>query len=338
MIDLVVVGGGPAGLATALYACRAGLDVTVVERRPGPIDKACGEGLMPGAVRALRDLGVTVDGQPLRGIRYTDGRRSAQATFRDGPGAGLRRTTLHEALDAARQRAGIEIVRANVTEVAQTEDGVTAAGVRARYLVAADGLHSPIRHLLGLNRPSREPRRWGIRAHFPVAPWSEYVEVHWGRQSEVYVTPVGPDLVGVAVLGSRRGDFAERLAEYPAVLARLGEARAEPVRAAGPLRQTSSRRVSGRVLLVGDAAGYIDALTGEGLAIAFATAAELVRCVRADDPAAYEQAWRRTSRRPRLITQGLLWTSQRPVLRKHIVPAAQMLPAVFAHAVNQLAG
>ncbi|MFD6891903.1 NAD(P)/FAD-dependent oxidoreductase, partial [Streptomyces sp. NPDC059957] len=72
MIDLLVVGGGPAGLATAIHGALAGFDVVVAEPRPAPIDKACGEGLMPGAVRALEALGVTVPGHPLRGIRYVD--------------------------------------------------------------------------------------------------------------------------------------------------------------------------------------------------------------------------------------------------------------------------
>ena len=162
--------------------------------------------------------------------------------------------------------------------------------------------------------------------------------MHWGRASEAYVTPVAGDLVGVAVLSHRQAPFADQLRDFPAVLERLHGARAGGVRGAGPLRQTSRRRVAGRVLLVGDAAGYVDALTGEGLAIAFATAAELVGCVCADDPGAYERAWRRASRRPRLITQGLLWASQRRVLRRGIVPAATRLPAVFGRAVNQLAG
>jgi flavin-dependent dehydrogenase len=91
------------------------------------------------------------------------------------------------------------------------------------------------------------------------------------------------------------------------------------------------------VLLVGDAAGYIDALTGEGISLALATAAELVRCVGGGRVQDYEAAWLRASRRHRLLTESLLWARARPRLARSIVPAASRLPAVFTALVNQLA-
>src|SRR5579871_2676335 len=98
MIDVLVVGGGPVGLATAIACARAGLTVSVAEPRGGPIDKACGEGVMPAAVRRLADLGVTPYGHAIRGIRYLDDRHRADARFRRGDGLGVRRTVLHAAL------------------------------------------------------------------------------------------------------------------------------------------------------------------------------------------------------------------------------------------------
>src|SRR4051794_41830821 len=93
MRDLLVAGGGPVGLAVAMYAVRAGLDVAVVEPRGGVIDKACGEGLMPGAVAALTALGVPLHGHPITGIRYVGGARPAQGALPHRPRRGGRRTT-----------------------------------------------------------------------------------------------------------------------------------------------------------------------------------------------------------------------------------------------------
>ncbi|SDO54922.1 Dehydrogenase (flavoprotein) [Nakamurella panacisegetis] len=336
MIDLLVAGAGPAGLATALYAARAGLSVTVVDPRTGPIDKACGEGLMPGAVRALNDLGVVLSGQAFGGIRYLDARRSAAALFPHGAGLGVRRTALHEAMTTRAVAAGVRFAVGTVTDVSQGHDTVTAAGHQARYLVAADGLHSPVRHQLGLNRPARGPARWGQRQHFSVASSANLVEVHWAARSECYVTPIGPGEIGVAVLSSRRAPFAVQLEAFPRVLEALrGATPTTVVRGAGPLRQNASRRALNRVLLVGDAAGYVDALTGEGIAVSLACARSAVAAIVADRPTDYERAWRRDTRRYRWITETLLTT--RRFAGRSIVPAASLLPDVFRLAVGQLA-
>ena len=337
--DLIVAGAGPAGMATALYAARAGMRVEVFEPRPGPIDKACGEGLMPGAVRGLRELEVSLRGETIRGIRYTDGCRVVDAAFRNGPGLGVRRTTLQAALMDAARLAGVKVVDSRVVDVHQDADGVSVEGRRARYLAVADGLHSPIRRQLGLQRaaPATTPLRWGTRQHFAVAPWTDLVEVHWASRSEAYVTPVGPELVGVAVLSSVQAPFAQQLAAFPALRDRLPDVGVTSVRGAGPLAQRTSARVAGRALLVGDAAGYVDALTGEGIAVALACARALVDCVVAGDPGAYERRWLAESRRYRTITSTLLWARRQRILAPRIVPLAARSPRVFDLAVQQLA-
>ena len=402
MIDVLVAGGGPVGLATAIRCALAGLTVEVAEPRAAPVDKACGEGVMPAAVRRLAALGVTPDGYPLRGIRYLDGRHQADAPFRSGAGLGVRRTVLHAALAERAAALGIPVRPARVTAVEQHSGHVAAAGLEARYLVAADGLHSAIRRALEGAAVTPAPRsrsapgtgggaadgqgpgvrgsvhgaaaapRYGLRRHYRVAPWTDMVEVHWADQSEAYVTPVAADVVGIGLLFARpdRGaartpgggaggglpadegpgadlggaipadgagaGFAARLSAFPALLDRLGGAApASAVRGAGPLRQDVRRRVHGRVLLVGDASGYLDALTGEGIGVGLAQAEALAACLAAGRPADYEPAWRRASRPAWRLTAGLLWSRSQPLLAPRIVPAAQRLPWLFSALVNR---
>jgi flavin-dependent dehydrogenase len=335
VIDVLIVGGGPAGLATAIRCAQAGLSVTVAEPRTGPVDKACGEGLLPAAVTRLAELGVRPVGHPLRGIRYLDTGHRADALFRRGPGLGVRRTTLHAALAARVAQFGIPVLPVRVTGLSQHSGGVTAAGVEARYLVAADGLHSAIRRACALDPSPSRHSRFGLRRHYRMAPWSDLVEVYWSPDAEAYVTPVAADLVGVAVLGGSRGGFETRLGAFPALRERLaGAAPASDIRGAGPLRQDVRRRAAGNVLLVGDASGYLDALTGEGIGVALAQAAALADCIAAGRAGDYERAWRRASRKSWLLTSGLLWARHQPLLAQRIVPAAQCLPRLFTGIVN----
>jgi flavin-dependent dehydrogenase len=337
VIDLLVGGGGPAGLATALYAAQAGLEVVVVERRPGVLDKACGEGMMPHTIAHLDRLGVAVTGRPLRGITYLDADRRVDAPFRAGVGRGVRRTVLHAAMSDAVRSAGVKFVQGDVGELTQDAESVRAGQFRARYLAAADGLHSPIRKAMGLAKPHSGPRRWGIRRHIQVAPWTDSVEVHWASGAEAYVTPVADDCVGIAILSATRGGFDRHFECFGELRDRVsGHAHGQD-RAAGPMRQKVRSRAAGRVLLVGDAAGYIDALTGEGMGLAFGAAELLVDCVVRERPEEYDCKWRKLTRRYRMLTAALLHAGAHAPLRAAIVPAAQRLPNVFGRLVNVLA-
>lgn len=332
-VDVVVVGGGPVGLAAAIHARTRGLDVVVLEPRAGPVDKACGEGLMPGTLAALQRLGVDPPGHELTGIAYLDGRRRAEHAFRTA-GRGVRRTVLHAALAQRAAASGVTTVAQRVADVAVRADGIRAAGIEARWLLACDGLHSTVRRELGLDGPASRVRRYGLRRHHVVAPWTSQVEVHWAADVEAYVTPVGPDLVGVAVLGPQGSHVDRALAQLPELAERLSGSAAGEVRGAGPLFQRSRRRAAGPVRLVGDAAGYVDALTGEGLRVGLAQAEAAVATL--EDPGAYERAWTAVTRDYRLLTRGLLAWAGSPA-RGGVVPAAARLPWLFAGVVDRLA-
>lgn len=332
----MIAGGGPAGLAAALHATAAGMSVLVREPREGVVDKACGEGVMPAGLAHLHALGVDPDGQAIRGIRYCAPGRRAQTPFRGPPGRGVRRTELHRALRAAVLDAGIPIEHRRVRTVRHEGGGVLVDEAPAGFLIVADGLHSPLRRQLGLNQPAPGPVRYGLRQHARLAPWTDYVEVHWSAHAEAYVTPVGPQEVGIAILTTNRAPYPQHLAAFSELRRRLaGTEPTSPVRGAGPLHQRARRRVAGRVLLIGDAAGYVDAITGEGISLALAQAKAAIGAIGADQPHDYERAWRQIVRRHRILTRSLLAVGD-SAARGLLVPVAQQLPRLFAAAVHEV--
>ncbi|MEO7146561.1 MAG: NAD(P)/FAD-dependent oxidoreductase [Terrimesophilobacter sp.] len=347
MTDVLIIGGGPIGLAAAIDATLAGISATVIEPRTGPIDKACGEGLMPGALAALHRLGVDPDGHPITGIGYQKPGREAVHRFRGDPGRGVRRTRLHAALAERATELGVEIREGKISELRQAETSVTAtltdgAELSADWLFGCDGLHSTVRELVGLGiaadiaRAGRT-RRFGIRRHFAIEPWSDLVEVHWAHDAEVYLTPVSEHELGIAVLGTQHTDFDTVVRSIPALAERL--ATAEPcssLRGAGPFRQRTRARTRGRVMLVGDASGYVDAITGEGIRVGLAQAQAAIAAALADAPAQYERDWNRVTRDFRMLTAGLVGIAASP-LRPAIVPLARALPGLYGSVVERLA-
>ena len=339
--EVLVVGGGPAGLATAIAARLRGLEVDLLDRRSPPIDKPCGEGLMPSGLAPLRDLGISVEdlpGRSFEGIRYVDRDVSAEGHFEAGQGRGIRRPVLHQALVDRTLELGVRchwgVVVKSLNAVGR--DGcevVSSAGDwRSRWVVAADGLHSRLRTWLGLEgTPTRWPR-FGVRRHYRLEPWSSFVEVHWRRGCEAYVTPVDDDLVGIAILWSgEKTSFDDLLSGFDDLRRRLENAPlASKDRGAGPFLQRVKARTQGRVALVGDASGYVDALTGEGLGLAFHQALALARALEAGDLTSYEADCRRIVRAPEALTKTTLLLSRFPRLRPKAVRLLARDPALFS--------
>src|ERR1700680_2499172 len=355
--DLLVIGGGPAGLATAIAARLAGMSARVVERSRPPIDKACGEGLMPDAVARLGELGVALapgEGWRFRAIRYLEGETVAEGVFPRAGGLGVRRLHLHQALARRAAELGVELcwgvtahglapaARSTGPGPLPADDPPLAAGAytdrsglelaAARWVIGADGLRSRVRRWAGLEGPPARRRRFGVRRHFTCRPWSDMVEVYWGADCEAYVTPVGADEVGVAMLWSdRKARFDDLLARFPALAARLdGAPAASRDRGAGPLLQRPRGVCRGNVALVGDASGYVDAITGEGLAVALHQSAALIAALAAGDLTRYAARHRRIGRLPDNMTALLLAVERRPWLRHRMVRALAAEPALFS--------
>lgn len=340
---VVVVGGGPVGLASAIFAQQSGLSPLVIESGVPDGDKACGEGLMPGVAPLLAELGIDPPGHELVGVSYRQDGKSVEHRFAHRSGRGVRRTALIEALRERADALGIERRSARVTDLIMNASSVSlglAEGgrVEADYVVACDGLHSTIAKELGLIKPStKRGRRYGLRQHFAVSPWSSFIEVYYAGAAELYVTPVDENTVGIAVLGPKGVNLEETVAAIPEISQHLeGATSVSELRGAGPFPHRVRKARVGRVVLVGDAAGYVDAITGEGLRVGFAQAREAISAIADNRLASYPRRWRSVTREFRVLTRGLVLLASSP-LRRSIVPLARALPSVFGMVVNRLA-
>lgn len=343
LVDLTVVGAGPVGLATAIFARKAGLTVLVLDGGPSDGDKACGEGLMPGVAPLLAELGIDPPGEELLGVAYQQGSTRVEHRFPGVPGRGVRRTVLSDALREQALAQGALIRQEKYVSLQQSGESVTVhtdAGIdiESRYVIGCDGLHSKVAADLGVVvAPRKRAKRYGLRQHFQTAPWSSTIEVYYVDDAELYITPVAHDTVGVAVLGPKGINLDRTLSRIPELASRLGSVpRASPLRGAGPFPHRATTQQQGRVLLVGDAGGYVDAITGEGLRVGFAQAKVAVAAIVSNTPQSYPAAWKKVTREFRLLTRGLVALASSP-LRRSIVPLAHAMPSLFGAIVNRLA-
>lgn len=325
--DVIVCGGGPAGLAAAIACRMRGLNVLVADCSSPPIEKACGEGLLPEAVIALGRLGFRIDSiphAPLRGISFLDGGPGpVEGRFHNGPGYGVKRTELHRALCRRAEQIGVQLLwRTYVTEFKQTPHAVqvtTRSGMlRAPWCIGADGLQSQIRRWSGLDCGKPDSTRIGLRRHYSIAPWSDMTEVYWGHSGQVYVTPIAQNELGVALICRDRGASLElALEEFPRLANRLrGASCTGAVRGAVTCNRHLRRVTRNRVALLGDASGSVDAVTGAGLSLAFQQAFAVADAICIDNLTQYECAHRAIRRSASLHSSLLLAIDRFPSLRR----------------------
>jgi flavin-dependent dehydrogenase len=334
--DVVVVGGGPAGIASAIAASLKGLSVTVLDSRRPPIDKPCGEGLLPEAVAALSALGIELDSTlafPFRGIRFCDENSSATASIARGQAFGVRRTMLHEILvDRARELGVSFLWESRVSSLDSQRVSASGQSIHYKYLIGADGQHSMVRSWANLGAARYRRSRFGFRRHYRVAPWTDVVEVHWGKRCQMFVTPTATDEVCIALLSSDPHLRVERaLAFFPSVAQRLRLASLVMAEGGAITALGRARRVArGNVALVGDASCSIDGIAGQGLSLAFQEAIALGEALSQGHLRYYERAHRQITKVAIPMTRLLLLMDRSVWIRQKTLRFFAAQPAFYS--------
>jgi flavin-dependent dehydrogenase len=336
-VDVCIIGGGPAGLAAAIAASQRGLSVTVADGSAPPIDKPCGEGLMPGTQAALRELGIELPlgvGYRFKGIQFAQRGARVAANFPQGTSIGIRRPVLHELLIQRAEQCGVSFRwKTPVTGINANGVQLGKEFVSTRWIVGADGCGSRVRRWAGLDAVADHCQRMATRRHYHVRPWSDYMEIHWANQAQAYVTPISEDQVCIVVLAENAEDahFERILQELPDLREHLAGAELASKERGAMTAMHSLRRVAcGNVVLVGDASGGVDAITGEGLRLAFQQSLTLGEAMEAGDLRRYEEAHRQLARRPTWMGKLILELGRHVQIRERALRVMSGKPELFA--------
>jgi flavin-dependent dehydrogenase len=338
--EVLIVGAGPAGIATAIAASQKGLRVTVADARKPPIDKPCGEGLLPEGVSALHYLGIRLNSSvafPIAGLRFSDEASSTCGRITRGAAFGLRRSVLHDLLVRHASELGVSFRwGTRVSELNSDHARLDGVLFPFHWLVGADGQRSIVRKWSGLGPRRVRSARFGFRCHYAIAPWSEFVEVYWGERCQIYVTPTGPDEICVAVLTSDPQMRVERaLQQFPVVARRLGEARRSSEETGRQTVLEYPRSVAhGTVALVGDASFTVDGITGHGMSLAFQQALQLGDALAAEDLARYRVAHYELVQGPMRMAQLLLLLDRQAWLRRKALRMFAANPKLFSRMIS----
>jgi flavin-dependent dehydrogenase len=359
--DAVIVGASIAGCATALSLAQKQLKVLLLERSTIGRDKACGEGLLPVGVDALSRLGAAhllshIDAQPFYGVGFSFEDKLAQANFPNGHAFGVRRKKFDAALfQYAASLPGVT-ARDNCRVEGLLFGGGCIRGVAlprqekiyAEVVIGADGLASTMRAATGLDGGVSTSRRYGMRVHFTMQnakPFGDYVRVLLDHPGEFYFTPVGANELQVAYLGdpAKRGiskkNYVSHIKSHPRLREIFADAEASSeVMGAGPFRRKARGVVLDGFALVGDAAGYVDAVTGEGMELALRSAEALGECVsralQSGGPTQknlmpYAKARQEIVQDPDRLTQLVLLLEGYPWLARRAIDALNQRPHIL---------
>lgn len=335
--DVFVVGGGPAGLVAAIAASQQGLSVMVADGAEHPIDKPCGEGLVPEAQEALTQLNIKIPesvGYCFRGIRFLQRENQVCAEYvHGGHGIGIRRTVLHELLVARARECGVKMMwKTPVMGIENNSVKLRTKVVEAQWIVGADGSGSRVRKWSGLEKTASKHQRFASRRHYRVRPWTDYMEIYWGECAQGYVTPVSNEEVCIVVTAEQAQDanFPKAFENWPELRERLERAELNSRERGAITSMHSLENVyRGNVALVGDASGSVDAITGEGLRLAFAQALVLAEGMRRGDLREYQRVHRQLAKRPTWMGRLLVTLGRHAAMRRRAIKSLAANPGIF---------
>ena len=343
--DVFVIGGGPAGLVAAIAARQKGFSVVLADGAEPPIDKPCGEGLIPETWLALRNLGITLNpeiGYRFRGIRFVQHGAQVSGDFPDGEGVGIRRPLLHELLVARAEQWGVQMLWK--TPVSGIVEGGVQTGrevTKARWILGADGSGSRVRRWSDLDATRKRKQRYATRRHYRVRPWSEYMEIYWGARTQAYVTPIAKEEVCIVMMAesARDAEFDPAIESVPELKEKLRHATMVSRERGAVTAMHVLRRVTrGNVALVGDASGGVDAITAGGLRLAFQQSLTLAAAMKTGDLSEYERAHRRLVRRPLQMGSLLLFLGRNAAVRRRSLNVLSARPELFESLLAMHAG
>jgi geranylgeranyl reductase family protein len=341
--DVLVVGAGPAGSATAAALARGGRDVLLVESHAHPRPKACAEYASPRIVEELALLGVAdgawrSDAVPLTGMRVIRGDDAVQMGYHDAAGPrpswGLEREKFDAALAAHATDSGARLMERTSFEDAHWTGGSGTIGgqvvgaslrtptdrltVRCRWLIGADGARSRAAQRVARERGAGWPKRLGLVAHYEGLPdLQDHGEMHVAHDWYVGLAPLSGGRLNVGMALPLNGDrrpaedrFKAAIDGIPAVAERLrGLRRLTPIRGASPIGHRVPGVAGRGWMLVGDAAGFIDPFTGEGIFRALRSARAASDALSGGDDGAVER-YRAARRQAFAAKDALTWLVQ----------------------------
>lgn len=339
--DVFIVGGGPAGLAAAIAARQKGFSVTLADGSEPPIDKACGEGMMPDTLEALAALGVRLPpgvGYRFRGIQFVENGRCVAADFPEGNGVGIGRPILHELFIQKAEECGVRLLwKTPVIGISREGVQVCDRILRTRWVLGADGIGSRVRKWSGLEANRLRTQRYATRRHYRERPWTDYMEIHWGKRAQAYVTPISTEEVCIVMMAERAedADFGRALAGMPELRERIiGAEQSGRERGAITLMHRLRRVSKANVALVGDASGGVDAITGEGMRLTFQQASAVAEAMARGDLKGYEKAHRSMLIRPLWMGKLILQLGRSAPLRGRMLRVFAETPELFAQLLS----